>query len=303
MQQFLDLMAQRHNVQVPTRVGLRGAFAICQYIAEHSTIMEECETYWLYVSFLTSLRQPSRCSVMSAMTTPCATSNVLPLGIALDFDETTVLTEQFEGSFEDLERYFNVLVPVTPLSTGGMVDNLANMCMVADATGIPVEVVIAVHCIPWAAKMEFRPGVIGYVRAELNCGRHIRVVSSSYVEVIATRLVVLGQRIRWSSDNQRLFWVLPEGEVEVIGRHTTKNSAKPSPMIHLKAIEESDIPAERWVALEDSNSGAGGADNAGVGLIIRVGERELPLAPVGIENFVGFTPQSLDAIWQRRVGG
>jgi hypothetical protein len=300
--QFLDFMARRHGVQVPVRVSLRGAFAVCEYIAEHSTIMEECEAYWLYVSFLTSLRQPSRCTVMSAMTTPCA-SRIENLAIALDFDETTVLTEKFEGSFEDLERYFNVPVPEIPLSTGGMVDNLANMQMVADVTSIPVEVVIAVHAIPWAAKMEFRPGVTGYVRAELNCGRHIRVVSSSYLEVISTRLTVLGQRIRWSDDSQRLFWILPEGEVEVFGRHTTKHSAKPSPMIHQKAIENSNIPAERWVALEDSNSGAQGADNAGLGLIIRVGERELNLAPEGIEDFVGFTPQSLDSIWQRRVGG
>jgi hypothetical protein len=299
--QFLNFMARRHGVDVPVRTQIQGAFAVCQYIAEHSTIMEECETYWLYVSYLTSLRQPSRCTIMSRMTSPCVAD--VELGVALDFDETTVLTEKFEGSFEDLERYFNVAVPEIPLSTGGMVDNLANMRLVADATGIPVEVVIAVHTIPWTAKMQFRSGVTGYARAELNCGRYIRVVSSSYLEVIATRLTVLGQRVRWSDDFQRLFWVLPEGEMEVYGRHTTKNSAKPSPMIHQKAIEESGIPAERWVALEDSNSGARGADNAGVGLIVRVGERELPLAPEGIEDFRGFTPQSLDEIWQRRTGG
>jgi hypothetical protein len=301
--QFLDFMARRHGVQVPVRVGLRGAFAACEYIAQRSTIMEECETYWLFVSYLTSLRQPSRCSVMSAMTTLCATSNVLPLGIALDFDETTVLTEKYEGSFEDLERFFNVVVPETPLSTGGMVDNLANMQIVADATGIPVEVVIAVHAIPWAAKMDFRPGVTGYVRAELNCGRYICVVSSSYLEVIATRLTVLGQRIRWSHDLQRLFWIFPEGEVQVYGRHSTKYSAKPSPMIYQKAIEESPFPNPLWGAFEDSNSGENGADNADVGLIIGVGERELRLASERIDNFVGFTPQSFDDIWQRRVGG
>ncbi len=294
----IDFLASLHGVTLTRSVRHLPVLEQCKFIASRSTRLLNCEPYWLLVAALTYLKNPQTCFVAGPIQTY---ENVLPLVVHLDFDETTVLTEAYEGQYDWIEKTFNCIVSRPSLVQGGKVDNLGIFQEIADNLGLPVELVITFHSLEWDGKMKFRPGVIDYVRSELSSGREIRVVSSSYEEIVASRLYTQGHKVEWSREFVP-YWVLPEGRVRIVGRSVDAELAKPNPHIHNTSVRLSGQPIFKHVVFEDSPSGVGGAKNAGINVRIGVGDRTLDVCHQ-IQDFTGFTPATLDQIWSENTSG
>ena len=252
----VDFLAARHRVTIPRRIRLRGLLQQCEFIAENSQIIVDCEAYWLFVSLVTWMKAPRMCPIFQRLSE--ISSDALDLSLLFDFDETTLLTETFEHRFDLIEQLFNVLVARPTLVAGSKVDNLGIYSQIAQTLGLPVEAVIFLHTLEWDQRMSFRPGVLEYIRQEKQLGR-IQIVSSSYPDVLAARLYSQGHEVKWDSQLEFPYWVLPEGDVRIVGRFGNADWAKPNPAIPNRAIGLSNLPVDRQVSFEDSMSGVNGS--------------------------------------------
>ena len=293
----IDFLAEYHGVQLLGNMRHLPVLEQCKFIAANSKRLENAEPYWIFVAALTALKNPKTCPVWEPVT---AYADLEPIAIDMDFDETVLETETYEKRFALLESMFNTFVQRPSLVQGGKVNNLEIYEDIADSLGYPVELVITLHALEWDSNMRFRPGAIEYIRTEVASGREIRIVSSSYVEIVVARLISQGQTVRWADDFQA-YWVFPEGEVLIVGRNVDADWAKPHPHIHQTSIDFSEKPLLNHVAFEDSPSGTNGAKAAGIETRIGVGTREDLDVCHRISDFVGFSPTNLDEIWRNNV--